>query len=101
MNPFEDELRQALARREPPAGFTVRLLAKTRASRALWQWRWAAVGAAASVAMVFSAIRIEEYRKGMQAKQQLMIALEITSEKLAAAQQKIEDVVRRDDSTKE
>ena len=101
MNPFEDELRRSLARREPPAGFTARLLAKARQSRAAGRWRWTAVAAAASVAMVFSAIRVEEYRKGQHAKQQLMIALEITSEKLAAAQQKIEDAVQLGGETKE
>ncbi|HXJ94015.1 MAG TPA: hypothetical protein VMT20_14290 [Terriglobia bacterium] len=30
MKPFEDELRRALGRREPPAGFTERVLARVR-----------------------------------------------------------------------
>ena len=102
MNPFdvdriEDQLRKTLARREPPRGFASRVAARTRKSPAGGAWRWAL---AASMALVFTAVfsvhRVEEYRKGQQAKRQLMLALEITSEKLAAAQQTIEEAVRLD-----
>ena len=46
MTEFEQQLAQALERREPPAGFTSRVLAAAsqQPTRSRWQaWRWAFV----------------------------------------------------------
>lgn len=92
MNQFEDELRQALRRKQPPAGFVQKVLAKTRGPGKLRHWL--AIGLAASLAFI-GAFELYRYEQGMHAKQQLMLALEITSNKLNAAQHKVDAVNHR------
>jgi hypothetical protein len=103
MTPFEDELKKALARCEPPDGFTERLAARIsalprRRSSSLNSvvWRWAAIAAAVLVLLSGAVFQREHEReiKGEEAKQQLLVALRITSSKLQQAQQQIREVER-------
>lgn len=104
MSRFEDELREALQREQPPEGFTDRVLARVDvAARRSGVWsrladafrvpalRWATV----AVVAVATVIGVQYYRtreiraEGEAAKQQVMLALHITGNKLQVAQQKV------------
>jgi hypothetical protein len=101
MKPLEDELKSALRRVEPPAGFAERVLAQARQKadskpgfaerlRAMFRprtIRWAAAFASACV-LVLAAVRYREYRQakiqGELASAQARQALRIASAKLNA-----------------
>jgi len=101
MSRLEDELRQALRRREPPAGFAERVMARARASerderRPGWlSWRWLA--AATAVVVVAAGLNFMEERRrrleGERAKEEVMLALELTGAKLLLAEQRVQQVI--------
>ena len=101
MSRLEDELRLALSRREPPPGFAERVLARARARQTqpqrppLFQWRWLA--AVAALVVVAAGLHFFEERRrrreGEQAKQQVMLALQLTGSKLRYAQERLQAVV--------
>jgi len=101
MSRLEDELRQALRRREPPAGFAERVMARARARereqrRPRWLgWRWLA--AATAVVVVAAGLHFMEERRrrleGERAKEQVMLALELTGAKLILAEQRVQQVI--------
>jgi hypothetical protein len=102
MSSFEEELKRALARVEPPEGFTERLAAriasmppsKAPLSKRPVYLRWAAI--AATAVMIFSGLAYQHQRQvqGQQAKEKLFVALRITSSKLQQTQQQIKHVER-------
>lgn len=96
MDEFEDLLREELRRREPPAGFAERVLARVE-PRSVARRKWPRLLAlAASVTAV--TIGISEgyrYQQARQAKEQLMLALEITAAKLEVAQAKVNALSER------
>lgn len=89
---LENDLKRALRRQAPPAGFAGRVMqrierAETRRTRPHW-WR----AAAASVVLVaalggYTAHRIVEQRRGEYAKEQVLEAMRIASEKVRYAQE--------------
>lgn len=108
MTPFEHELKQALKRQEPPAGFSERLFAKLKeeesAKRTPW-WRrllkWPPdtaplVALACALTLVTSMSILYEERQrvdqGERAKQKVLLALKITSAKLRATQRQVREV---------
>lgn len=99
MNEFDDLLKSALARRDPPAGFADRVLDRlpqpARRGRAPLQWpRLLALAASLTVVTVGS-VEVYRYQQGLRAKHQLMLALEITAEKLDVARNKITELNQR------
>jgi hypothetical protein len=113
MNRLEDELKNALRRKEPPPDFAERLLARIPVSPVPksggWQSllslfrspkrRWVA---AAVVTCLFVWIGIVQYRKyqevkveGEMAKTQVMLALHIASTKLNLVQKAVLEKVSR------
>jgi hypothetical protein len=87
MTPLDKELKSALARREPPAGFADRVLARVPAGRRRWSHSWLAAAAAALIAIVgggaYEHQRTEQIRReGERARAELVFALELASEKL-------------------
>jgi len=101
MSRFDDELREALKRVDPPDGFSERVLARVaeerakpslieRFRRALWapRMRWAAVGALslAILAGVQHQRAVEQRARGEQAKEQVLLALRITAEQIQTAE---------------
>lgn len=111
MRPLDDELRSALRRLEPPAGFVQRVLARLAAqpaSRVGWRQAlrsmfqmprlpWVAVGIATCLLLV---IGIAQYQwkqraQGEMAKEQLKQALHIASSKLNLARKKVQEIDRR------
>ena len=101
MSRLEDELRHSLRRREPPAGFAERVLARARARErekrrpALFHWRWLA--AAAAVVVLAAGLHFFEERRrrleGERAKEQVMLALQVTGAKLRLAEQRVQRVL--------
>lgn len=104
MTQFDDELRKALAPREPSADFTARVLAKVQAEPRSWNWRngfwqwlhamraWRiAAVAAAFLAMTGGTLYQQHERevRGEAAKRQLVLALRIAGSKLRNAQQRV------------
>lgn len=101
MKNLEDELRNALKRKQPPEGFAERVIQKA-AEEPRGSWfevftkrglRWAAAGAVCLVMAVVGARYFQEYEahvQGEEAKEQLMQALRITADKLQFAQLKVQ-----------
>lgn len=96
MNHFDDELRRALARVEPPAGFADRVMDRIpRTRRATWLPRsWMAAAAAGLIAVIGAGSweyhRAREQRAtAEQAKAELIFALKVTSAKLQATRSKV------------
>ena len=102
MTPFEEEVKKALDRCEPPEGFTERLAARIAALPAARKrgvntsWSWAAAAAAMMLLVGGAAVekRYEQARKGEMAKQQVLLAMRITNAKLQQAQERIRQVER-------
>jgi len=83
---LELQLRTALARKQPPPGFEARTVARTRRTPVR---TWVSLALAATLLVTFAAAgihRVREQRRAEEAKQQLMLALQITSEKLAVVE---------------
>ena len=100
MTEFEQQLARALERREPPAGFTSRVLAEAsrqRPVRSRWSaWRWTLVLRAAPVMAALLVVaggalyqNHERIERGEAAKQQLLLAVRIAGAKLHDAQQRV------------
>ena len=90
---MDDELKAALRRKEPPDGFTERVLLSCRAQRGIprrtgflaplgmtRRWRYAA-----AAAVLVAALAGGEAYRVVRAKQQMLTALHITSAKLRDA----------------
>lgn len=118
MTRFEDELRNALRRQEPPAGFADRVLARaaeqrSRQAKRTWRdsWlnivaqpfypgnllRWVAV-AAVAVALVVGGVHYRnvqvqrERARGEAAKARLLLALRIAGSKLQLAKARVDQI---------
>lgn len=96
MMDFEDQLKNALERKEAPEGFAQRVSARVRRSnsrRNVWK-PWAAGCLAAS--LLAGACGLKEFEdrrsreRGQAARAQLLQALEITSSKLHRIQKRVE-----------
>lgn len=98
MTEFEDQLRRALERKEPPAGFAARVAARAAQGGrpAPWiNWRaWAAAGLAASLCLGGLGLEMEHRQRvreeGEAARAQLIQAMHITSSKLQRIQKKVQ-----------
>ena len=94
MSPFEQDLRRAMGRIEPPPDFTSRVLARTGEGRSPGRRGWIAAAVAACVLAVAGSYGYREY-EGRKAKQELLLALGIAGSKLSVAQEKVMDLNRR------
>ena len=114
MKPLDDELRSALQRREPPAGFEERLLARIAREKppAERGWlaslrglvpvprlRWVAAGVMACLFIVAGAYRYRQIQReraeGEMAKAQVMKAMHLASSKLNVALRKAHAIEHR------
>ena len=95
MSPLENELKSAMERREPPEGFADRVMARIPPrKRRAWSHSWFAAAAAALIAIAGPAAyehqKAERLRReGERAKAELVMALEIASEKLQHTRAKV------------
>ena len=94
MNEFEDELRSALRRQEPPPGFMARVLARTGSRAAPRRTGWMAAGIAACLLLSAGGFEYHQY-EGRKAKKELLLALQIAGSKLSIAQKKVLDWSQR------
>jgi hypothetical protein len=103
MTPFEEELKRALARREPSADFTQRVLTKVAAApekAGTWQWfdavrAWRLAAVAAAVLAVAGGTVYEQHERelrGEEAKRKLLVAMRIAGSKLQEAQERVKEV---------
>jgi hypothetical protein len=105
MTPFEEELKQALQRQEPPSDFTERVLARcaeedAKTSSSFWRNLWPApawqLGVATAAVLLTLAggtvyERHEREVKGLAAKRQLLLAMRIAGTKLQEVQQRVRE----------
>jgi hypothetical protein len=98
MDRLEDELRRALQERQPPDGFTQRVLARVPAkSQTRWFWNWRAAVAALSVVVVLVTAGIDyEHRRQQRlvaedAKRKVLFAIRITQAKLQEVEDRLLD----------
>jgi anti-sigma-K factor RskA len=104
MADFEGLLRQAMQRHEAPLGLKQRVLARSREmarERSLAQrsrvWMWQRVAASAVLAAALGGFvvyqqhekRVEEQRKGEEAREQVMTAFRITSKTLGRVNERL------------
>jgi hypothetical protein len=94
MSEFEDELRSALRREDPPPGFAARVIARTGSPAAPRRTGWMAAAIAACLLLSMGGFEFRQYQ-GRKAKQELLLALEIAGGKLNIAQRKVSDLGRR------
>lgn len=106
MTRLEEQLKQALARQDPPEDFHARVLAaveeqRVRSSRAVWRWwaRWAhswplAPALAALLVLSAGAIYQEHQRvaRGEAAKEKLLVAMRVAGAKLHEARDRVSKV---------
>jgi len=95
MTDFERDLKDALKRRAPPRDLTAGIMARIAPPQPRFHWRPLVAIAAALVVFAGGFEQYQQYRKGQEAKQQLMLALEITAQKLAAATDKVNELNQR------
>jgi len=103
MTPFEQQLKEALARREPSQDFVKRVLEKTNGqhprvredTRAWWfqrAWVWRLAPVMAALALVSGGAMYREHERtvrGELAKDKLLIAMRIAGSKLHETQQQV------------
>jgi len=91
MDWLEEELKQALARKEPSPDFAARLSARANRGRMVTMPRWLATAAAL---LVISGGGAEAWRwhRGMEAKRQVMEAMRLTAGKLNHIQARVKEV---------
>lgn len=93
---LENDLKHALRRKEPDAGFAGRVMARIERAetpkRPVW-WRAAAASVMLTVLLGgYGTYRVIEHRKGERAKEQLLLAMRIASEKVSYAQQEVRGI---------
>ncbi len=104
MTPFEEQLKEALARREPPEGFTNRVLQRTtqrmqdRTADKGWRWRrswvWRLAPAMLALLLASGAIYHEHQQtaRGEEAKEKLLTAVRIAGSKLQETRQHVIEI---------
>ena len=108
---LEQDLRRALSRKDPPAGFDEKVLSRIAAGETvrtpaqISRWPRAVLPIAASVILLFGASyyvqqeqqqrhRREAQAQTAQAARDVVLALQIASEKVSAVQAKVEEITR-------
>jgi hypothetical protein len=106
MTDFEDQLRRALERVEPSEDFAARVVARaTRERRPTWfqgwnfHWRgWAAAGIAATLLLGAVGLELDRRekvrREGLEARAQLIQAIQIASTQLDKVHKKVQGELR-------
>ncbi|MGI8959463.1 MAG: hypothetical protein ACR2IV_06850 [Bryobacteraceae bacterium] len=103
MTPFEEHLKEALARKEPPQDFASRVLEKTKerqprshaVGRAWWfrrAWAWRLVPVMAALILVCAGVMYREHERTMRgelAKEKLLIAMRVAGSTLHDVRQHV------------
>ncbi len=97
MTDFDRQLSEALKRREPPRDLTASVMARIDPPRRT-SWStllWIPMGIAATLVTGLGMYRWEEVQRGQEAKRQVMLALEVTGQKLAIAGKRVNELNHR------
>ena len=99
---FEDQLRQALARKEPPPNFTARVIGRTKNQESVlpivWEWLSGRARASrlvpvmAALLLVGGAALYREHQRALEgeaAKEKLLVAVRIAGSKLQETQHQV------------
>lgn len=91
---FENDLRGALRRQSPPPGFANRVLQRIerdeRRTRPVW---WRAAAASVTLAAVLGGYAVVRHqREGERAREELLRAMSIASEKVRYAQNEVRNI---------
>ena len=102
---LEDDLKRALRRQSPPAGFADRVMQRIEQesteterrtpdhrTRPVW---WRAAAASVTLAAIlggYATHRVAEHRRGEHAKEQVLTAMRIAGEKVRYAQQEVRGI---------
>ena len=89
MDWLEEELKQALARKEPAEDFNARVRARMVRTTPRW------LAAAAAVIVLAGGGAMYRHHQGEQAKEQLLQAMRITGEKLNRVQTQVQSIGER------
>jgi hypothetical protein len=92
-------LKSAMRRRSPDPGFAKRVMARIDGGEAASErrpmYRWRAAAASLTLVAVlggYATLRIVENRRGERAKEQVLVAMRIASEKVSVARQEVRDI---------
>jgi len=105
MSDFEDQLRAALRRHDPPPGFEDRVIERLRRERAVpirrsrpaWKLAWAAGAIAAGLTVVSLSVSSYQHMQEERAGKQAALALKIAAEKLNLARDRaLKQTARKD-----
>ena len=88
MDWLEQELKQALARKEPSPEAARAFLSAPRRRRPMPRW----IAAAAAVIVIAGGGEAYRWHRGMEAKRQLMEAMRLTADKLNHIQARVKEV---------
>lgn len=94
---LENDLKRALRRERPPAGFAGRVMQRIDAGarphrRPVW---WRAAAASVTLGLLlggYATHKAAEHRRGEQAKEQVLEAMRIASEKMQYAKQEVREI---------
>ena len=94
---LENDLKRVLRRQAPPAGFAGRVMERIergepRRTRPVWYRAAAASVVLAAMLGGYTAHRVLEQRRGEHAKEQVLTAMRIASEKVRYAQQEAREI---------
>ena len=97
---LENDLKRTLRRESPPDGFAQRVMQRLEADvprrRPVW-WRAAAASVTLGVLLGgYATHKAVEHRRGEHAKEQVLEAMRITSEKMRYAQQEVRAIGSND-----
>jgi len=101
---LDNDLKRAMRRESPPAGFAERVMQRVRSGaapasgaearrpkRPPLHW-WRAAAASVTLAVVLGGYAVHRQREGERAREQVLRAMSIASEKVAYAQQQVRDI---------
>jgi len=106
MTRFEEQLKEALARQDPPEDFNTRVLAaveegRVRSSTGVWRWwagwahSWQVAPALAALLVLSLGVIYQEHQRmarGEAAKEKLLIAMRVAGAKLHEARDRVSRV---------
>jgi hypothetical protein len=99
---LENDLKRALRRESPPAGFAGRVLERIERESAATPRRhpwWRAAAASVTLAAIlggYGAHRVVQHRRGEHAKEQVLTAMRIAGEKVRYAQEEVRAIGSHD-----
>lgn len=92
---LENDLKRALRRESPPAGFSSRVLERIARDEAPKRKWWRAVAASLTLTAIlgaWGAREMHQRREGERAKEQVLLALRIAGEKVRYAQDEVRHI---------